>query len=119
MDSDKKAGIEKWEWSKAFLKKFKSKQEAKDYINKNATSTRPGSIPMGKLVCIHKTKHDVYRIYEDKSGNCTYKSEKTEKFHKELMEDIRRRKRKIRGVETEEERRERELEKDWKRYFER
>ena len=63
------------------------------YIKANAWSLRPGEI-RGKLVAVEKTKYGTNRYYYDESDNSYwYASEGTEKFHKEMKEKEKERKR--------------------------
>lgn len=111
----------KWEWyDTEFLDRFESGREAIEYLNQNAYSIKPGSFPVGRLICVQTGKDDVKHMYEDHEGNCTYRSERMERFDREFqkeIEEMKRRERWSRIEETEEERREREFAEEWERYI--
>ena len=63
------------------------------YIKANAWSLRPGET-RGKLAEVEKTKYGINRYYYDESDNSYwYASERTEKFHEEMKEKEKERKR--------------------------
>ena len=63
------------------------------YIKANAWSLRPGET-RGKLVCVEKTKYGTFKYYYDESDNSYwYESEVTERFHREIKEKEKERKR--------------------------
>ena len=63
------------------------------YVKANAWSLRPGET-RGKLVCVEKTKYGTFKYYYDESDDSYwYESERTEKFHREMKEREKEKKR--------------------------
>lgn len=69
-----------------------------NYIKANAWSLRPGET-RGKLVYVEKTKYGTFKYYYDESdGSYWYESEGTERFHKEIKESEKERKKCLRNL---------------------
>lgn len=70
------------------------------YVKAHAWSLRPGET-RGKLVCVEKTKYGTFKYYHDESDDSYwYESEVTERFHKELKDKEKERKRCLRESEN-------------------
>ena len=69
-------------------------------VKQNAWSLPPGET-RGKLVFVEEGKYGTFKYYHDKTdGTYWYQSEGTEKFHKEMKEKEKERKRCLRELKS-------------------